>query len=79
MHHEVIQFRHTLIDVLRDPGVQDTLTKRIAGHEDSAVTLRIHGSRSPLKAMLDALHHIIVTDAKLLADVRTAADPASYI
>jgi integrase len=56
-------FRHTLIDDLRDAGVQDSLIKRIAGHEDGAVTFSIYGSRSPLKAMLDALHHIIVTDA----------------
>lgn len=56
-------FRHTLIDDLRDAGVQDSLIKRIAGHEDGAVTFSIYGSRSPLKAMLDALHDILVTDA----------------
>lgn len=56
-------FRHTLIDDLRDAGVQDSLIKRIVGHEDGAVTFSIYGSRSPLKAMLDALHHIIVTNA----------------
>ena len=51
-------FRHTLIDDLRDAGVQDSLIKRIAGHEDGAVTFSIYGSRSPLKAMLDAMEHI---------------------
>lgn len=51
-------FRHTLIDDLRDSGVQDSLIKRIAGHEDGAVTFSIYGSRSPLKAMADALRHI---------------------
>jgi integrase len=51
-------FRHTLIDDLRDFGVQDSLIKRIAGHEDGAVTFSIYGSRSPLKAMMDALRHI---------------------
>lgn len=54
-------FRHTLIDDLRDAGVQDSLIKRIAGHEDSAVTFSIYGSRSPLNAMLDALRDITVT------------------
>jgi len=56
-------FRHTLIDDLRDAGVQDSLIKRIAGHEDGAVTFSIYGSRSPLKAMAEALDHIIVIDA----------------
>lgn len=56
-------FRHTHIDDLRDAGVQDSLIKRIAGHEDSAVTFSIYGSRSPLKAMAEALSHIIVIDA----------------
>ena len=51
-------FRHTLIDDLRDAGVQDSLIKRIAGHEDGAVTFSIYGSRSPLRAMLEALKHI---------------------
>ncbi|QXH49960.1 site-specific integrase [Pseudomonas fakonensis] len=51
-------FRHTLIDDLRDAGVQDSLIKRIAGHEDGAVTFSIYGSRSPLKAMLEALTQI---------------------
>ncbi|MHC8393878.1 site-specific integrase [Pseudomonas sp. LB3P93] len=51
-------FRHTLIDDLRDSGVQDSLIKRIAGHEDGAVTFSIYGSRNPLKAMADALRHI---------------------
>lgn len=51
-------FRHTLIDDLRDAGVQDSLIKRIAGHEDAAVTFSIYGSRSPLKAMAEALQQI---------------------
>jgi integrase len=51
-------FRHTLIDDLRDAGVQDSLIKRIAGHEDGAVTFSIYGSRSPLKAMAEALQRI---------------------
>jgi integrase len=51
-------FRHTLIDDLRDAGVPDSLIKRIAGHEDGAVTFSIYGSRSPLKAMAEALVHI---------------------
>ena len=51
-------FRHTLIDDLRDAGVQDSLIKRIVGHEDSAVTFGVYGSRTPLKAMLEALQHI---------------------
>jgi integrase len=51
-------FRHTLIDDLRDAGVQDSLIKRIAGHEAGAVTFSIYGSRSPLKAMAEALQRI---------------------
>ncbi|NUU34757.1 site-specific integrase [Pseudomonas sp. C2B4] len=51
-------FRHTLIDDLRDAGVQDSLIKRIAGHEDGAVTFSIYGSRSPLKAMAEALRQV---------------------
>lgn len=51
-------FRHTLIDELRDAGVQDSLIKRIVGHEDSSVTFGVYGSRTPLKAMEDALQHI---------------------
>lgn len=53
-------FRHTLIDDLRDAGVQDSLIKRIAGHEDSAITFSIYGSRSPMKAMADALRNVQV-------------------
>lgn len=55
-------FRHTLIDDLRDAGVQDSLIKRIAGHEDGAVTFSVYGSRSPLKAMFDALRQIAIRD-----------------
>lgn len=51
-------FRHTLIDDLREAGVQDSLIKRIAGHEDGAVTFSIYGSRSPLKAMSEVLAQI---------------------
>jgi integrase len=51
-------FRHTLIDDLRDAGVQDSLIKRIAGHEDGAVTFSIYGSRSPLTAMAEAMSQI---------------------
>lgn len=51
-------FRHTLIDDLREAGVQDSLIKRIAGHEDGAVTFSIYGSRSPLKAMFEAITKI---------------------
>ena len=54
-------FRHTLIDDLRDAGVQDSLIKRIAGHEDGAVTFSIYGSRSPLRAMVDALRQVELT------------------
>ncbi|EJN26743.1 phage integrase family protein [Pseudomonas sp. GM78] len=53
-------FRHTLIDDLRDAGVPDSLIKRIAGHEDGAVTFSIYGSRSPLRAMAEALGSIDV-------------------
>lgn len=54
-------FRHTLIDDLRDAGVQDSLIKWIAGHEDGAVTFSIYGSRSPPKAMAEVLDHIHIT------------------
>lgn len=54
-------FRHTLIDELRDAGVQDSLIKRIAGHEDSAVTFGIYGSRTPLRAMTEALRHVKIS------------------
>ncbi|QXH45372.1 site-specific integrase [Pseudomonas xanthosomatis] len=51
-------FRHTLIDDLRDAGVQDSLIKRMVGHEDSSVTFGIYGSRTPIRAMQEALAHI---------------------
>lgn len=51
-------FRHTFIDDLRDAGVQDSLIKRMVGHEDSSVTFGIYGSRTPVKAMAEALMHI---------------------
>ena len=56
-------FRHTLIDDLRDSGVQDSLIKRIVGHEDSSVTFSVYGSRAPTKAMLDALTLIPTTNS----------------
>jgi integrase len=51
-------FRHTFIDDLRDAGVQDSLIKRMVGHEDSSVTFGIYGSRTPVRAMAEALTHI---------------------
>lgn len=51
-------FRHTFIDDLRDAGVQDSLIKRMVGHEDSSVTFSIYGSRTPVRAMREALAHI---------------------
>ena len=51
-------FRHTFIDDLRDAGVQDSLIKRMVGHEDSSVTFGIYGSRTPIKAMVEAMKHI---------------------
>lgn len=51
-------FRHTFVDDLREAGVQDSLIKRMTGHEDSAVTFGIYGSRIPLKAMQEALNLI---------------------
>ena len=59
-------FRHTMIDDLRDAGVQDSLIKRIAGHEDSAVTFGVYGSRIPIKAMVEALGHL-----SLLSDINS--------
>lgn len=51
-------FRHTFIDDLRDAGVQDSLIKRMVGHEDRSVTFGIYGSRTPFKAMVEALANI---------------------
>lgn len=51
-------FRHSFIDDLRDAGVQDSLIKRMVGHEDSSVTFSIYGSRTPIKAMAEALKHV---------------------
>ena len=48
-------FRHTFIDDLRDAAVQDSLIKRMVGHEDSSVTFGIYGSRTPIAAMREAL------------------------
>jgi hypothetical protein len=55
--HEIF----TLTEYLRDARVQDSLIKRIAGHEDGAVTFSIYGSRHPLKAMVETLRHIKTT------------------
>lgn len=60
-------FRHTMIDDLRDAGVQDSLIKRIAGHEDSAVTFGVYGSRIPIKAMVEALGHLSLPNSSTLA------------
>jgi integrase len=51
-------FRHTMIDDLRDAGVQDSLVKRLVGHEDNSVTFGVYGSRVPIQAMLQALTYI---------------------
>lgn len=51
-------FRHTLIDDLGDLGAQDSLIKRIVGHEDSSVTFGIYGSRTPINAMREVLEKI---------------------
>lgn len=51
-------FRHTFIDDLREAGVQDSLIKRMAGHEESSVTFSVYGSRTPIKAMVEALTYV---------------------
>ncbi|MBI6623491.1 site-specific integrase [Pseudomonas rhodesiae] len=51
-------FRHTFIDDLREAQVQDSLIKRTVGHEDSAVTFGVYGSRIPIKAMVEAIQHL---------------------
>ncbi|MFI8609021.1 tyrosine-type recombinase/integrase [Pseudomonas sp. NPDC077649] len=48
-------FRHTFIDDLREAGVQDSLIKRMAGHEDNTVTFGVYGSRLQLTAMSQAM------------------------
>jgi integrase len=53
-----LSFRHTMIDDLREAGLQDSLIKRVAGHEDAAVTFGVYGSRTPIKAMFEAIQHI---------------------
>jgi hypothetical protein len=55
-----------MIDDLRDASVQDSLINRIAGHEDSAVTFGVYGSRIPIKAMVEALGHL-----SLLSDINS--------
>lgn len=59
-------FRHTMINDLRDVGVQDSLIKRIAGHEDSAVTFGVYGSRIPIKAIVEALRHLSLPNSSIL-------------
>lgn len=51
-------FRHTMIDDLREASLQVSLIKRIAGHEDSAVTFGVYGSRIPIKAMAEAIQNL---------------------
>lgn len=51
-------FRHSFIDDLRDAGIQDSLIRRMVGHEDSSVTFSIYGSRTPIKAMAEALTNV---------------------
>ncbi|MCY1286519.1 Phage integrase family protein [compost metagenome] len=51
-------YRHTFIDDLREAEVQDSLIKRMVGHEDGSVTFGVYGSRLPLKAMLAAISKI---------------------
>ena len=48
-------FRHSFIDDMRELGVQDSLVKRMVGHTDSSTTFGIYGSRTPVKAMLEAI------------------------
>lgn len=51
-------FRHLFIDELRDAGVQDSLIKRMAGHEDAATSFKVYGSRIPMTAMIEAIAHV---------------------
>lgn len=51
-------FRHTMIGDLREAGLQDSLIKRIAGYEDSAVPFGRYGSRIPIKAMVEAIQNL---------------------
>lgn len=50
--------RHTFIDELRDAGVQDSLIRRLMGHEDSSITFGVYGSRAPIQAMLAAVQSL---------------------
>lgn len=61
-------FRHTLIDDLRDSGFQDSLFKRIVGHEDSAVTFGLYDSHVSLNAMIEAIQHIQLVPQAQAAD-----------
>ena len=47
-----------MIDDLREAGLQDSLIKRIAGHEDSAVTFGLYGSRISIKATFEAIQNL---------------------
>lgn len=65
-------FRHTLIDDLCEAGVQDSLIKRIAGHEDSSVTFGLYGSRTLIKAMAEALGYLpALTTSQLTTQQQT--------
>ncbi|AYF87514.1 site-specific integrase [Pseudomonas sp. DY-1] len=66
-------FRHTFIDDLREAGVQDSLIKRMAGHEDSSVTFGVYGSRLPLKAMLEAVQNL-----QPIHSTQTAVHPLTF-
>lgn len=48
-------FRHTFIDDLREAGVQDSIIKRLVGHEDGSMTFGLYGSREPIKVMAQAV------------------------
>ncbi|MCK3850631.1 site-specific integrase [Pseudomonas sp. W2Jun17] len=60
-------FRHTFIDDLREAGVQDSIIKRLVGHEDGSMTFGLYGSREPIKVMAQAV-------AMLKVEIRTNKD-----
>ena len=75
-------FRHTMIDDLRDAQVQDSLIKRMVGHEDGAVTFGVYGSRIPIKAMVEAIQHInfdLAIGCKELTETTNAIDNHSHL
>lgn len=61
-------FRHSFIDDLREQGTQDSLIKRLVGHEDKSVTFGVYGSRAPLRMMLEAVSHVSLTST---GEIRT--------